>query len=263
MSEQSSATTELQTIEPIVSNDLVELQKIFGANASIEPDRENWRIEVVLKDGVCPGGQTVNADLKRMKTKRSTDVLFEATKLTVDGVSFPEVFGNQFIFKPPVVDTNTNIKKSKEMAHLLRFKGNKGFSGGRIVLVNLEDADGLTATFHEIGHTRDKTDPIFPQLANETVRKFLSTKKNAVLDMDISDARESAEAVLKYEMYANKMAVRAVIFLKTKGIDLFKRDPDLARFKKFLLSTTKTRLYKNPKLTRLIGKERVREILTL
>lgn len=58
----------------------VELHKIFGADAKIEKVEDVWKVQVLLKDATCHGGQLVEAELLR-KTKNEDNSWFEAKDL--------------------------------------------------------------------------------------------------------------------------------------------------------------------------------------
>lgn len=256
------------------------LQKIFGLNANITKDNESFKVDVVLKSGICPGGQRVETVLKQEGQKN----LYKATELSVDGASFPEIFNNTFFFKLPTERKNIVEEKRKPnflksilkqdinddrihsnfFTHLTsKFAGNKGFNDWNIILVNLEDADGLAAIFHEIGHTRDNTSSLFYELNASSVFQYIHNEGHGYKKDQLPEIRKSGEEIIEFEMFANKMAIKGIELTKEKGYDLFKNDENLQRVKRFLVTTTMTRFYKTPKFIELVGKEKIDEILKI
>lgn len=240
----------------------IELRRIFGNEAQIVLDGEKTKVELVLKDAACPGGQAVVVELGGKIIGRKYDA-YKAENLMVDGVSLNNELGNTFEFVVTPAPDGPAGGALDMIAHVRKYKGTKGFDDGRVQIVSLEDADGLAAIFHEIGHTRDGRPNIFDEFYMYDLIKFTRDKFSMFNKDKRRSALIAAENVLDYEMSAHKLGIDAIQSLRDRGHDLFTADPELVRVKKFLLTTTIMRFRNNPKFVKLVGAQRINEILIL
>jgi len=247
--------------EVVLTPEQIELHKIFGTDAKIEKNGDNWKINVQLKDATCHGGQVVEAELERKS--KGISVWYEAKDILVDKVSLPKIFKNTFIFRTPERRLGESDESASMFKHLQKFIGTKAFDTGLVQIVSLEDGDGLASIFHEIGHTRDNTPSFLNEIDFYLVSEFVANQNKNSEVTDINQVRESGERILEFEMAAHKFAIKAVEFLQNKGNDMFKDDVDLFRFKKFLITTTMARFNGAPKFIDLVGADRINRILDL
>ncbi len=241
------------------SPEVADIRRIFGANANIEKNEDGWGVRVQLADATCSGGQVVETEL--VKRSKGSRTWFEAKDLRVEGVSLPEVFKNNFVFKVPTEAEDITDSKVNVFDPLRKFLHTRALDTGQIEIYSLEDGDGLASVFHEIGHTRDKTPSMFISMHVYTVNTYLNSNGQGY--DDISEIKKDAESILNSEMTAHKFAIRSINLLRSKGNDVFKDDEDLFRLKKFLVTTTIARFKDSPKFVELVGRERINQILEL
>lgn len=241
------------------SPEVADIRRIFGANANIEKNEDGWGVSVQLTDATCSGGQIVETEL--VKKSKGSRTWFEAKDLRVEGVSLPEVFKNNFVFKVPTEAEDIADSKVNVFDPLRKFLHTRALDTGQIEIYSLEDGDGLASMFHEIGHTRDKTPNMFISMHVYTVNTYLNSNGQGY--DDISGIKKDAESILNSEMTAHKFAIRCINLLRSKGNDMFKNDEDLLRFKKFLVTTTIARFRDSPKFVELVGRERINQILEI
>jgi hypothetical protein len=239
----------------------IELHKIFGLDANIEKNDNSWKVNVILKESTSPGGQSVKLDLQRIS--RGNKHWYATQEFVVDGVSFPDVFKNQFIFVEPIEKPLPDNEAKDMNVHLRKYMGSKGFDSGLVRIASLEDGDGLAAVFHEMGHTREDTPGDLDAIRFYVVKDYIKKDGVGFNDEQLEQVREAAEGLLELEIKVHVLALEAINYLREQGHDMYKDDEDLFRVKKFFITTTMARFNGAPKFIELVGIDKINKTLIL